>query len=118
MKNSHNVSYLFAHIVICTKYREKFRELSELCIELERYLKRWHCESIEIKNGDNNHVHLLFEYPPTIQLSKLVNLIKSSSSFYANQVPFWQFPGWSNGYYVASVGKSTEKIVREYIKNQ
>jgi REP element-mobilizing transposase RayT len=31
-------------------------------------------------NGEDDHVHLLIEYPPTVQLSKLVNSLKGVSS--------------------------------------
>jgi REP-associated tyrosine transposase len=31
-------------------------------------------------NGEDDHVHLLVEYPPTVQLSKLVGSLKGGSS--------------------------------------
>ena len=34
-------------------------------------LAKWNCRCIEI-NGEKDHLHLLFQYTPQIQLSKLV----------------------------------------------
>ena len=31
-------------------------------------------------NGEDDHVHLLVEYPPTVELSKLINSLKGVSS--------------------------------------
>jgi putative transposase len=65
-----------------TKYRRKvFGELhlarinkgvAEICGDFGAELKK--C------NGEADHVHMLIEYPPTVQLSKLVNSLKVVTS--------------------------------------
>ena len=40
---------------------------------------QWGCEILEM-NGEENHMHLLFEAPPQVQLSKLINSFKTVTS--------------------------------------
>ncbi|PSO85902.1 MAG: hypothetical protein BRC43_12875 [Cyanobacteria bacterium QS_3_48_167] len=42
-------------------------------------LAKWECELVEF-NGESDHVHLLFRYHPSLQLSKLINNLKTVSS--------------------------------------
>ncbi len=81
-KGRHCVSALHAHLVFVTKYRRKvfndeklirLREiLVEVCLDFEVELTEF--------NGEQDHVHLLIEYPPKVQLSKLINSLKGVSS--------------------------------------
>ncbi len=48
------------------------RDFESVCTSLSAHL-------IEV-NGEEDHVHMLVEYPPTLQLSRLANLLKGSSS--------------------------------------
>lgn len=77
-----SVSDLKVHLVLVTKYRRKaftsvmLDKLNVLCQEL---LEKWDCKLIGF-NGEDDHVHLLFQYHPDVELSKLVNNLKSVSS--------------------------------------
>lgn len=42
-------------------------------------LAKWECELLEF-NGESDHIHLLFRYHPSLQLSNLVNNFKTVSS--------------------------------------
>lgn len=77
-----SVSDLKAHLVLTTKYRKSVFNLAmikRLHEIFEELLDKWDCKIVEF-NGEENHVHLLFQYHPEIQLSKLVNSLKSVSS--------------------------------------
>jgi putative transposase len=87
-------------------------------------MKQWECSLIEF-NGEEDHVHLLFQYHPNIQLSKLVNNIKSVASrklrqefservntFYRKDVL------WNGSYFLASCGGVTISVLKQYIDNQ
>ncbi len=50
--------------------------LHEILFEL---LNKWDCKLVEF-NGEEDHVHLLFQYHPDVQLSTLVNNVKSVTS--------------------------------------
>ncbi len=76
-------------------------------------------------NGEPNHVHLLIEYPPTVQLSKLVNSLKGVSARMLRRDhwdtirPYlWGDHFWSPSYFAGSVGGAPIDILRTYIENQ
>ena len=70
-----SVSDLKAHLVLTTKYRCKVlgRTMIDRLHEIfEELLDKWDCKIVEF-NGEEDHIHLLFQYHPEIQLSKLVS---------------------------------------------
>ncbi len=70
-----SVSDLKAHLVLTTKYRRKVftaKMLTRLHEITESLLEKWECRLIEI-NGEEDHVHILFQYHPAMELSKFVN---------------------------------------------
>lgn len=76
-------------------------------------------------NGEDDHVHLLVQYPPTVQLSKLVNSLKgvSSRALRHNHAQhlrkyLWGDHLWSPSYFAGSVGGAPLRVVQEYIENQ
>lgn len=122
-----SVSDLKAHLVLTTKYRRKvfdaamLSRLHDIFLDL---LEKWDCKLVEF-NGEENHIHLLFQYHPDLQISTLVNNLKSVSSrrlrqeftervdeFYKKDVL------WNGSYFVASCGGVTVSTLRKYIENQ
>nr|WP_222831969.1 IS200/IS605 family transposase [Acetohalobium arabaticum] len=80
--NRHSVYSLKYHLVVITKYRHKCitpKMLDELEKIFTRLLNDKDCEVLEF-GGEEDHIHILFETPPQIQLSKLVNTLKTVSS--------------------------------------
>lgn len=76
-----SVCYLKAHLVLTTKYMRQAitgEMLQRLHVILEDFLVKWHCKLVEF-NGESDHVHLLFQYHPDLQLSTLVGNIKSTN---------------------------------------
>ncbi|MGW5939372.1 IS200/IS605 family transposase [Streptomyces celluloflavus] len=78
----HCIFVLHAHVVFVTKFRHKVfadRRLTRL-----EEIRRSVCADFEVDlvefNGENNHVHLLVNFPPKAALSKLVNSLKGVSS--------------------------------------
>ena len=76
-------------------------------------------------NGEDDHVHLLVEYPPKIPVSGLVNSLKGVSSRRLRS----EFTGrvnrhvtdahfWSPSYFAASCGGAPLDIIRQYIEQQ
>jgi putative transposase len=127
VSNARSVSDLKAHLVLCTKYRRKvfnaemLARLNEVFADLS---EKWSCKLIEF-NGEEDHIHFLFQYYPQMDLSKFVNNIKSVASrrlrsefpervheFYHKEVL------WSSSYFIASCGGVTISTLRRYIENQ
>ena len=76
-------------------------------------------------DGENDHVHLLVNFPPKVSISKLVNILKGVSSRilrrdFKSEISklLWKNTLWSPSYFCGSCGGAPLKIVKEYIKNQ
>jgi putative transposase len=122
-----SVSNLKAYLVLTTKYRRKVftdEMLTRLHEIFEDLLEKWECELVEF-NGEEDHIHLLFQYHPDLQLSKLVSNLKSVSSRYLRGEFKDRIDGfyskdvmWNGSYFLASCGGVTISKLREYIENQ
>ncbi len=81
-RSRHAAFLLHVHLVFVTKYRRKI--LGELhCAAFHQYAAevcRDFGAELKESNGDVDHVHMLIEYPPTVQLSVLVNSLKAVTS--------------------------------------
>jgi putative transposase len=122
-----SVSDLKVHLVLTAKYRRKvftLEILNKLHFIFEELLHKWDCKLIEF-NGEDDHVHLLFQYHPDIALSNLVNNLKSVTSRKLRQEFsehlnsfYWKDVFWNGSYFVASCGGVTISSLRQYIENQ
>lgn len=92
---------------------------------MNKNLEKNGCELIEF-NGEPDHVHLLFQYLPQQQLSKLVNSMKTATSRVLSkqfetelkQVYWGKKVVWSSSYYISSwVGVTVDRL-KEYIEEQ
>ncbi len=54
--------------------------------------------------GEDDHVHLLVEYPPAVELPRLVNSLKGVL--------------WSPSYFAASCGGAPLDVIRRYVEDQ
>jgi REP element-mobilizing transposase RayT len=69
--------------------------------------------------GIENHVHLLLGLPPTVAVSKAVQLIKGGSAAWLKDTfPWAREFGWQDGYGASTVSKSLVPEVEDYILNQ
>lgn len=126
-KNRHALYKLTYHLVVVTKYRHECitPEIKKRLFEIsENLFEKWNCEIIEI-NGEKDHLHILFDAPPQVQLSSLVNSFKSVSSRYIRKEfaeelkPFyWKPYFWSKSYLIISTGGTTIDTIKQYIENQ
>lgn len=86
------------------------------------------CEDFEAElvefDGEDDHVHLLVNYPPKVAISKLVNSLKGVSSRVLRnrhadlQKRYWKGVLWSPSYFAASCGGAPINIIRQYIEQQ
>lgn len=122
----HCVFNLKAHLVFVTKYRRhvfKKQHLERLQEIFAKVCTDFDCKLAEF-NGEDDHVHLLIEYKPNVELSKLINSLKGvSSRLLRNEHPeiaarYYKGVLWSPSYFVTSVGGATIEVLRQYIENQ
>ena len=125
---SHNASNLVYHIVCPAKYRRVVfdetvdEQLKQICLGIE--LRYDYIRFLEI-GTDKDHVHFLVQSTPNYSPSQIVKIIKSIT---ARQIfsecseikkKLWGGQFWTDGYFVATVGKNqNETVIREYVKNQ
>jgi putative transposase len=108
----------FRHPVFGDRHLARMEEIMRaVCADFETELVEF--------NGENNHVHLLVNFPPKVALAKLVNSLKGVSSRRMRQ----EFPDlvrhyyranklWSGSYFAGSVGGAPLSIVKQYIEQQ
>ena len=126
-KNRHSIYNLKYHLVVVTKYRHKcitgeiMKDIEDIC---KRLLEDKKCELLEF-NGEPDHIHILFDAPPQIQLSTLINNFKTVSSRlirkkYADHLKsyYWKPIFWSRSYCILTTGGATIETIRQYIQSQ
>lgn len=128
LKSNRHAKYkLTYHLVVVTKYRNKVindKMLTRIKEIVKDLFVKWDCELIEF-NGDNDHIHLLIETPPQVQLSKLINNIKTVTSRllrkeFKERVEhyYWKGGFWSPSYCIVTTGGASLDVIKDYIKNQ
>ena len=114
---------LHVHLVFVTKYRR--RVLTGAMLETMRPVVDKVCAGFGAAlvefDGEDDHVHLLVEYPPTFAVSALVNSLKGVSSRRLRQqfrVRTHREHLWSPSYFAASCGGAPLAIIRAYVESQ
>jgi len=114
------------HIVWGTKYRKKILR-DDLGLRLREIIRQiCNTEKVDILKGaiGVDHVHLLLSIPPYIAVSRIVQHLKGESSrklqmeFPILKKHFWGQHLWAAGYFCATTGSVTDKVVKEYIEHQ
>jgi putative transposase len=126
-RGRHVVCALHVHLVFVTKYRRGVLDDAMLrCCEaaMRKVCGDFGAELREF-NGEDDHVHLLVEYPPKVAVSALVNSLKGVSarrlrSEFTGHVNRANMHGnlWSTSYFAASCGGAPLSIIRHYIEQQ
>lgn len=117
---------MHVHLVFLTKYRKDV--LTRPMLESLEGLFRKVCLDFEAElvefNGEDDHVHLLVNYPPKVAVSGLVNSLKGASSrVLRGQFPdlkkhLWKGALWSPSYFAGSCGGAPIEVIKQYIENQ
>ncbi len=123
----HCVFSLHYHLVLVTKYRRKVidQKIQARLVEIfSEILGKWNAKLIEC-NGEADHVHLLFTTTPSLELSKLVNNLKTVSSrlirkeFKAQiSKTYWKPVFWHRSYCLISAGGAPIEVLKKYIQTQ
>jgi len=126
-KLSHSVYRCDYHIVIATKYRRAvlnegiFKYIEKKLAEITEHYPLVKFGTV---NHDKDHLHMLVSIPPTMQVGKVVGLIKQNTARelkqkfpFLKQVYWGTDSVWSEGYFVSTVGIN-EAAIQAYIENQ
>ena len=123
----HCVFKMHVHLVFVTKYRRNVftkEVLDDLKIFFEKFCIDFESELVEF-DGEDDHVHLLVNYPPKVAVSALVNSLKGVSSrmirkknYPSIKKKLWGGALWSPSYFAGSCGGAPIEIIRQYIEQQ
>ena len=123
----HCIFLMHVHLVFVTKYRRKVftKEILnhmkqifvDVCKDFEADLKEF--------DGEDDHVHLLINYPPKVSVSKLVNSLKGVSSRLLLKEKYPSIEKnlhsgklWSPSYFSGSCGGAPLEVIKQYIESQ
>jgi putative transposase len=126
-RGRHCVFLMHVHLVFVTKFRrevftkemlDRLRSIfTSVCSDFEAQLVEF--------DGEDDHVHLLVNYPPKTCVSALVNSLKGVSSRMIRQKNYpsirkklWGGALWSPSYFAASCGGAPIAVIRQYIEQQ
>ena len=127
-RRAHSVCCLTYHAVFVIKYRRKVidSEIMEFMKNHTRYLieDRFNGKMLEF-NGEEDHIHILFELPPSAAPSVIVCSLKTQLSKevrkrYMEQIQgkLWKDSFWSDSYFLSTTGGASLETLEEYIKQQ
>ena len=110
-----------------TRYRRKVLTGGMLSYAEKTFagiLGDWRCGLLEF-GGEEDHVHLLVDIHPALNISTLIDNLKSASSKrlrrkFAGHIKkfYWKPVFWHRAYYVGSVGNVTLETIRRYVDQQ
>jgi putative transposase len=125
-RGRHCVFNLHVHLVFVAKYRRRVfdaRAIDVLRSVFAEVCSDAHATLVEM-DGEDDHVHLLVEYPPKLAVSSLVNSLKGvSRRLLRQQRPdirkrYWKGVLWSPSYFACSCGGAPISIGPQYIEQQ
>ena len=124
---SHAKTHLRYHIIFSTKYRRKCLEaVKDEIFASFKYAENNSDFEILIMNLEDDHIHFLLKFKPSLSITQVVSRMKqlSNSFLWKNNEAhfkkyFWKKNKiWTGGYFASTIGKVSENRILEYIKNQ
>lgn len=97
--------------------------MGQIGASFESACEKLDCRIIEF-DGEEDHVHVLVEYPPKLAISVLVNNLKSTSSrrirLLNGHIPRLSKSAalWSRSYFACSAGGATIETLKAYVEGQ
>lgn len=125
--NRHSCFLLQYHLVLVTKFRKGAIEgviEEDLVTYAKEFFDKKGLSILEMETMPD-HIHILFEAPPQVNLADFVNSFKTCSSRRLRQRftkeiekhyegPFF----WSQTYFIGSASEQSASVVKKYIQNQ
>ena len=118
---------MHVHLVFVTKYRRELftaEILNDLRGIFANVCTDFESELVEF-DGEDDHVHLLVNYPPKVSVSALVKSLKGVSSrlirlkkYPSIRKKLWGGALWSPSYFAGSCGGAPIAVIRQYIEQQ
>lgn len=124
---AHAKTRLRYHIIFSTKYRRRcLEEVKDQVFAAFKYAEEKSDFKILLMNLEDDHIHFLLKFKPSLSIEQVVSRMKQLSNWYLWQNEkeyfrqfFWKKNKiWTGGYFVSTIGEVSEDTILEYIKNQ
>jgi len=124
--NAHSKYDMKVHLVWIPKYRKRVL-IGQIAVRTRELLRQIAMKNeIQIISGKVavDHIHMFVSYKPQQNVSKIVQLLKGTSSrllmqdFASLRKQFWGRHLWARGYLAVSSGTITDEVIQEYISIQ
>ncbi|MGL6344841.1 MAG: IS200/IS605 family transposase [Waterburya sp.] len=125
---NHAAFELYYHLTLQVKYRHELIN-NDILVRMESIfrdtLSKWRCSMLEF-SGEKDHVHILFEAHPSMNLSQLIanlktvnsRLIRKEFAGYLSKY-FWKPYFWSLSYGIKTVSRGADMdVIVKYIQKQ
>ena len=122
---NHSKFLLLYHFIFVVKYRKQIVDRYPIK-DIFRQVEEGQNFKILKMETDKDHIHMLVETEPKISPLQIVKRLKQLSTVWLwkgykedLKKEFWkERTFWSDGYFVCSVGKASERTIRRYIDAQ
>lgn len=136
MKNNSHFTYksiahaktrLRYHIIFCTKYRCKcLNTIRDVVLDSFRYAESKSDFRILNMEVDEDHIHFLIKFKPSLSIEQVVRRMKQLSTKYLFEHEhdylkkhYWKHNKiWTGGYFCSTIGEVSENKLKTYIENQ
>lgn len=124
--DAHTKTDLKVHLIWIPKYRKRVLT-GQVAIgtrDILRQIALEHEITIITDKVSSDHIHMFIAYPPTQNISKIMQWLKGiSSRLLLAEYPhlkkqFWGRHLWARGYLAVSSGNITDEMINEYIQEQ
>ena len=127
-KKNNKVYSLTYHLILVVKYRKKvFNSTSIIEDTKEKIIQISNDFNVKIieQGIDKDHIHILFESEPTLNITKYLNILKGHSSRFIRskykeelQDKLYGDSFWSDSYYIATCGNVSLSKLIDYLDQQ
>ena len=126
--NRGSTSSLYFHLITTVKYRQKVFINNEIVSHMKTIANKialdFNVNILEIECGDD-HLHILFNCKPTLNITNFINILKGHSSREIRKIykdflkdKLWGDNFWSSSYFLATTGNVTLDILKQYVEEQ
>jgi len=127
-KKAHKVFNLTYHLILVVKYRKKVLSNNDIIESLkDKVISISSDFNVKVisQGVDEDHIHILFESEPTLDMTKYINILKGHSSRHLRKEyndflkdKLWGDSFWSSSYYLTTSGNVSLSKLIKYVENQ
>lgn len=124
---AHAKTRLRYHIIFSTKYRrECLLNVKEEVLNSFKYGESISDYKILVMNLEDDHIHFLLKWKPSLSIDQVVRRMKQCSTKYLWENCnlyfkrfYWKNKNiWTGGYFCSTIGEVSESKISDYIENQ